>query len=301
MISTIKPAVVVDGNGLDQHTNTVQTVRTTSILRSLIRSVQEKGGSVMLPFLPFVDVQRRGSQPSDFYNKSVCKYPLYAAGGFGLTGVEMLDSLLTQKPFGIRALIVQGGDPAAVLSGSAKVQEALSNLDLLVVHDLFPTATGRLADFLLPAASFLERDLVLNYRYRPRANVNLIAMQNQCVPPSARAGPTWSSSSIWRVGSAWGTIFRGRRSRMPSTGNWGRTGSASHGFGNTRADTCARIRTRNFTGIMRKTGSPRLLERSSSCPPGWLKRDMTLPLRRTAVSPFPGSTGTRLPLICSTD
>ena len=80
------------------------------------------------------------------------------------TGVEMLDSLLTQKPFGIRALIVQGGDPAAVLSGSAKVQEALSNLDLLVVHDLFPTATGRLADFLLPSASFLERDLVLNYR-----------------------------------------------------------------------------------------------------------------------------------------
>jgi anaerobic selenocysteine-containing dehydrogenase len=35
----------------------------------------------------------------------------------------------------------------------------------------------------LPAASFLERDLILNYRYRPLASVNVIALQNQCVPP----------------------------------------------------------------------------------------------------------------------
>ena len=183
MISTIEPLVIVDGNGLDQHTNTVQTVRTTSILRSLLRTVQEEGGSIMLPPLPFVDVQRRGSQPPDFYDKSVCQYPLYAAGGFGLTGVEMIDSIATQKPFGIKALIVQGGDPVAVLSDTKKVLETMKKLDLLVVHDLYPIATSQIADYVLPAASFLERDLVLNYRYRPAADINLIAMQNQCVPP----------------------------------------------------------------------------------------------------------------------
>ena len=123
MISTIVPLVIVDGNGLDQHTNTVQTVRATSILRSLLRTVQEEGGSIMLPPLPFVDVQRRGSQPPDFYDKSVCQYPLYAAGGFGLTGVEMIDSIATGQPFGIKAVIVQGGDPVAVLSDTKKGQK----------------------------------------------------------------------------------------------------------------------------------------------------------------------------------
>ena len=52
-----------------------------------------------------------------------------------------------------------------------------------MVHDLYPIATSQIADYVLPAASFLERDLVLNYRYRPTADINLIAMQNQCVPP----------------------------------------------------------------------------------------------------------------------
>ncbi len=63
MLATVKPAVVVDGNGLDQHTNVVQTVRTTTMLRSLIGSVDAPGGSVSVPPLPFVDVQRRGRLP----------------------------------------------------------------------------------------------------------------------------------------------------------------------------------------------------------------------------------------------
>lgn len=182
MVATVKPAVVVDGNGLDQHTNAVQTARTTSILRSLIRSVDEPGGSVMIPLLPSVDVRRLYCQPPDFLAKSVCQYPLFAKMGFGLTGVEMIDTLATQKPFALKALIVQGGDPAAVLSETNRVQEALKNTDLLVVHDLYHTATAQIADIVLPAASFLERDLILYYRYRPSADINLIAMQNQCVP-----------------------------------------------------------------------------------------------------------------------
>ena len=181
-IATIKPSVVVDGNGLDQHTNTVQTVRTTSILRSLIRSVDEPGGSILIPSLPFIDVQRRGTQPPDFYDRCDCQYPLYVKANFGLTPVEMVDALAMQKPTAVKALIVQGGDPVAVLSGTDTTREALKKLDLLVVHDLYNTTTAQIADFVLPAASFLERNLILYYRYR-HANMNLICAQNQCIPP----------------------------------------------------------------------------------------------------------------------
>jgi anaerobic selenocysteine-containing dehydrogenase len=183
MIATIKPGLVVDGNGLDQHTNTVQTVRTTSILRSLIRSVDEPGGSILVPPLPFVDVQLRGGRPSGFEQQAALQYPLYYGAGYTMTGVEMTDAIAAAEPNRLRLLIVQGGDPAAVLSDTHSVRKTLDRLELMVVHDLYHTATGQIADIVLPAASFLERDLVLYYRYRPFADGNLIAMQNQCLPP----------------------------------------------------------------------------------------------------------------------
>lgn len=183
MVATVKPAVVVDGNGLDQHTNTVQTVRTTSILRSLIRSVDEPGGSILVPLLPFLDVQRRGERPEGLVQKSMIRYPLYFAFGMTLTGVELTDFLVTEKPYPVKVLIVQGGDPVAALSESNRVRDALRKTELLVVHDLYRSATAEIADIILPAASFLERDLILYYRYRPFADGNMIAMQNQCVRP----------------------------------------------------------------------------------------------------------------------
>jgi anaerobic selenocysteine-containing dehydrogenase len=183
MIATIKPAVVVEGNGLDQHTNTVQTVRTTSILRALIRTVDERGGSIMVPPLPLIDVKRCDSLHPEFSDKAVLQYPLYYKEDRAVTGVALTDSIAAGKPYPIKALIVQGGDPAAVLSETGTIREIMKKTDLLVVHDLYHTATGQIADIVLPAASFLERDLMLYYHNRPFANGNLIAMQNQCVPP----------------------------------------------------------------------------------------------------------------------
>jgi anaerobic selenocysteine-containing dehydrogenase len=204
MMGTIKPLVVVDGNGLDQHTNTVQTVRTTSILRSLLRTVDEVGGSVMVPPLPFIDVQLRGQRSPDISAKAVFQYPLYYGWGLTMTGVEMTDCLASGKPHPIKAVIVQGGDPVAVLSETDTVRQILKKAELLVVHDLYHTATGQIADLVLPAASFLERDLILYYRYRPSANGNLIAMQNRCVPPvgESRSDLDFVFSLARRVGLA---------------------------------------------------------------------------------------------------
>jgi anaerobic selenocysteine-containing dehydrogenase len=180
LMATTRPAVIVDGNGLDQHTNTVQTVRAVSILRALLRTVDEVGGSIMIPHLPSVDVEGEAHRPTGFDDKAVFQYPLYYRVTEAMNGIDLIESITAGK---IKALIVQGGDPAAVLSGTAATRETLSKIDFLVVHDLYHTATGHIADMVLPAASFLERDLVLYYRYRPFADGNLIAMQNQCVPP----------------------------------------------------------------------------------------------------------------------
>ena len=63
----------------------------------------------------------------------------------GLTYQQMLDG-------GVRGLFVMEGDPAA----SQASAEALRKLDFLVVHDLFLTETARLANVVLPAASWAE-------------------------------------------------------------------------------------------------------------------------------------------------
>jgi NADH-quinone oxidoreductase chain G len=55
---------------------------------------------------------------------------------------------------GVQALFVMGDDPAA----DPKIAEKLLDLNFLVVQDLFLTETAKLADVVLPAASFAEGD-----------------------------------------------------------------------------------------------------------------------------------------------
>ncbi|MFQ5596259.1 MAG: molybdopterin oxidoreductase family protein, partial [Anaerolineae bacterium] len=56
---------------------------------------------------------------------------------------------------GVRSLFVMGSDP---VGDRPDLREAFEKLDFLVVQELFLTETGRLADVVLPAAAFAERD-----------------------------------------------------------------------------------------------------------------------------------------------
>jgi formate dehydrogenase alpha subunit len=73
----------------------------------------------------------------------------------GLTIEEMLHGAEDGK---IRALYIMGENP--VLSGpnSKRIQRALEKLELLVVQDLFLTETAELAEVVLPASCFAEKD-----------------------------------------------------------------------------------------------------------------------------------------------
>src|SRR5690606_6157185 len=62
------------------------------------------------------------------------------------------------RPYPVKALIVQHHNPvgASANSGAAAAALADPKLELFVAHDLFLTATSRLADYVLPAAHWLE-------------------------------------------------------------------------------------------------------------------------------------------------
>jgi NADH-quinone oxidoreductase chain G len=73
----------------------------------------------------------------------------------GLTLMEFIEAASTGT---IKALYVMGENPAYNLPDSAFVKEALEKLDFLVVQDIFMSETGELADVVLPALSWAEKE-----------------------------------------------------------------------------------------------------------------------------------------------
>jgi NADH-quinone oxidoreductase chain G len=73
----------------------------------------------------------------------------------GLTLMETLDGIRDRS---IKALYVVGENPVFNIPDNGSVREALKALDFFVVQDIFLTETGELADVVLPARGWTEKD-----------------------------------------------------------------------------------------------------------------------------------------------
>jgi len=73
----------------------------------------------------------------------------------GLTVVEIINSAVEGS---VKGLYIVGENPMLSDPDIAHVEEGLKNLDFLVVQDIFLTETALLADVVLPAASFAEKE-----------------------------------------------------------------------------------------------------------------------------------------------
>jgi formate dehydrogenase major subunit len=73
----------------------------------------------------------------------------------GLTSLGMTKAALSGE---FRGLLLFGEDPVVTDPDQNQVKSSLKNLDLLVVAELTLTETAKLADFVLPAASFAEKE-----------------------------------------------------------------------------------------------------------------------------------------------
>ncbi len=73
----------------------------------------------------------------------------------GLTVVEIMHA--TERG-DIKGMYVMGENPAMSDPDLQHARKALSMLDMLVVQDIFPTETAMLADVILPASAFAEKD-----------------------------------------------------------------------------------------------------------------------------------------------
>jgi formate dehydrogenase major subunit len=85
----------------------------------------------------------------------------------------------------LRSLLVLGQDPVVTDPGEREVRRALEQLDGLVVVELFLTETAKLADVVLPAASFAEKDGTFTSTERRVQRVR------RAVAPPGEARPDW--------------------------------------------------------------------------------------------------------------
>jgi len=189
LYATTKPACIIDGNGLDMHRQVFDTTRAVAMLNALTGNLDKTGGNVLPQPIPVRNIQERDKLP-DGVVPITCDYPLF--NGFSETWGNqvqgcVVDSILDGKPYPVKMVVVQSGNPLVTMANSARTRRAFEKLDTLIVMELFMTETAKLADVILPAASCFERTQ-LN---RAAIRNNPIILQNQVIPPIGDSWPDW--------------------------------------------------------------------------------------------------------------
>jgi formate dehydrogenase alpha subunit len=75
--------------------------------------------------------------------------------GPGLTSTEMMEAAIEGS---LKAMYIIGEDPVVCDPNTKKTRKALENLEFLAVQEIFMTETAKMADVILPAAAWAEKD-----------------------------------------------------------------------------------------------------------------------------------------------
>lgn len=102
--------------------------------------------------------------------------------GAGLTLVEIMHSAHKGE---IKGMYIMGENPVLSDPDGNFVMDAIKNLDFLVVQDIFLSETAQLANVVLPAATFAEKDGSLTNTERR------VQLWHKAVEPPGEARPDW--------------------------------------------------------------------------------------------------------------
>ena len=162
-------AAICYAMGITQHTTGTNNVKSLANLAMLCGNVGIRGGGVN-PLRGQNNVQGAcdmGGLPNVYSGYQSVTEPenrwkmervwgvRNLPGWVGLTMTEMLPAISEGK---IKALYIIGENPVMSEADVKHGMMALAKLDFLVVQDLFLTETGKLADVVLPASSFAEKN-----------------------------------------------------------------------------------------------------------------------------------------------
>ena len=167
------PAVsIYPGAGLEHHENGVNSIRAFTILSCLCGALGQPTG-LFRPEAPGIrDLTIYDDMPlEDAQPIGADKFPALYQIRRECHSMTAMDYMLGKGEYPLKGLIIAAANPAVSNPNTRKVEKALSSLDLLVVNDFFMTRTARLAHYILPASTFLEREELHFYPTRQLVNI----------------------------------------------------------------------------------------------------------------------------------
>lgn len=192
MYATTKPACTTLGVSMDHCTNGIQAIRAITTLIAITGNLDVLGGSV---FDAGGLAQTNLRLPDKVAGVPAIgdDYPLYTQYIRETVLTHLLDAILDGKPYPVKGLIVVGSNCAVTWPDSTRVRQALDKLDLLVAIDICMNETTKMADIVLPAASFLEREDIRD-AWHNHEDLCLFVRTNRVIEPIGNSMEDWK---IW--------------------------------------------------------------------------------------------------------
>jgi formate dehydrogenase alpha subunit len=193
--ATTKPATILYAMGITQHSHGTDNVMAVANLAMLTGNIGQPGagvnplrgqnnvqGACDMGALPNVYPGYQGVADIAIKKKFEDAWGSNLNPTAGLTLPEIFDAIHHGQ---IKALYIIGENPVLTDPDANHIIEALKKLEFLVVQDIFPTETGQLADIVLPAASFAEKDGTFTNTERRVQRVR------KAVEPVGNSKPDW--------------------------------------------------------------------------------------------------------------
>jgi len=171
-IAKAEAAALIYSMGITQHTTGVDNVKSTANLMMLTGNLGRPGtgvnplrgqnnvqGACDMGCLPNVYSGYQKVNDEAARKKMIDAWGVedIAEGRVGYTVTEMIN-ILADNPGELKCMYIMGENPMLSDPDLRHVEEALKNLEFLVVQDIFLTETAELADVVLPAACYAEKD-----------------------------------------------------------------------------------------------------------------------------------------------
>ncbi len=184
MFATNRPAISIDGMGLQHLQNSIQSIHARFIMAGITGNIDIDGGICMgglarcireteLELPDLLSAEQRAKQLGADRFK-LMTWPGYALisenvrrvwkqdyvireGACAAHAPTMYRAIITGKPYPIKAVLGMGSNPMVTQGNTKLVYKALKSLDFYVVCDYWKTPSAELADYILPVASWLER------------------------------------------------------------------------------------------------------------------------------------------------
>ena len=195
LYATCKPATIIYAMGITQHTHGTDNVLAVANLAMLtgnigkpsagvnpLRGQNNVQGACDMGALPNVYTGYQRVDNPDTQQKFKIAWRSELSSTPGLTLTEMLDAAFDGN---IKAIYLMGENPILSDADANHTEKALRNLEFLVVQDIFLTETARMADVVLPAVSFAEKDGTFTNTERRIQRVR------KAIEPIGNSKPDW--------------------------------------------------------------------------------------------------------------